>query len=167
MGIVYSSTTMSDVMTPEQRSRCMSRIRGSNTAVEVRFRCLLWRAGLRYALGRRLPGRPDLTFVAARVAVFVDGCFWHACPAHGVAPKANAEFWRAKIGRNAARDVEVNRLLRAEGWTVLRVWEHEIELNAERCARRTAAAIRRSAANVQRATAARSPRHRTTPHRAR
>src|SRR5205823_7364004 len=98
------------------------RIRGSNTAVEVRFRCLLWRAGLRYVLGRRLPGRPDLTFVAARVAVFVDGCFWHACPAHGVAPKSNAEFWRAKIGRNVARDAEVNRQLRAGGLTVLRVW---------------------------------------------
>jgi DNA mismatch endonuclease, patch repair protein len=155
---------MSDVMTPEQRSRCMSRIRGSDTTVEVRFRRLLWRAGLRYTLRSALPGRPDLTFVAARVAVFVDGCFWHACPIHGVAPKSNADFWRAKIGRNKARDAEVNGLLKAEGWTVLRVWEHEIERDPVRCARRTAGAIQRAAAKRQ-APATRSPRRRTSADR--
>lgn len=147
---------MSDVMTPEQRSRCMSRIRGTNTSVEVRLRRSLWQTGLRYRLGRRLPGRPDITFVAARVVVFVDGCFWHACPYHGVAPKANAAFWRTKIGRNVQRDAEVNRLLRADGWTVLRIWEHEIEKDLANCVRRTAAAVKRAAATRRRASEARS-----------
>jgi len=71
-------------------------------------------------------GKPDIVFVSARIAVFVDGCFWHACPEHGVRPKNNREFWRKKLDRNIERDREVNRLLAKAGWKVIRVWEHEI-----------------------------------------
>jgi DNA mismatch endonuclease (patch repair protein) len=122
---------MSDVLTPQQRSYCMSRIKGRDTGPEVRLRKELWRRGLRYRLKSRLLGRPDIVVPRAKVAVFVDGCFWHGCPVHGVAPKNNAAFWAAKIGRNKARDESVSRKLAAAGWMVLRFWEHEILTSPE------------------------------------
>src|SRR4051794_33740524 len=106
MRVRYNSRTMADVLNPEQRSRCMSRIKGKNTKPELMLRKALWAAGLRYRLHTRLPGRPDLTFSGSRVVVFVDGCFWHSCPKHRTTPKTNAAFWNAKIGRNTARDRE-------------------------------------------------------------
>ena len=72
-------------------------------------------------------GKPDFVFPKARVAVFVDGCFWHGCPQHATWPKQNAAFWAEKIGRNQARDRKVTRTLRATGWTVLRIWEHALK----------------------------------------
>jgi len=106
----------------------MSRVRRSGTAPELALRRALWAAGLRYRLNmrHRLPGSPDILFVGARLAVFVDGCFWHGCPEHGTQPKTRADFWAQKIARNRARDVEDDARLRAEGWRVLRVWEHEV-----------------------------------------
>ena len=76
-----------------------------------------WRRGV------RLFGKPDFVFRAAKVAVFVDGCFWHGCPRHATMPANNRAFWQAKLARNAARDCEVTRTLRKAGWRVLRVWE--------------------------------------------
>src|SRR6266852_4269996 len=116
-----------DVMTPEQRSRCMANIRGRNTGPEVRLRKALWKAGHRYVLHPRLPGRPDLLFVSARVAVFVDGCFWHRCPKHMTRPKANARFWRLRLEGNVRRDQRVNVELKRLGHKVLRFWEHDVE----------------------------------------
>jgi DNA mismatch endonuclease (patch repair protein) len=78
-----------------------------------------------------LPGRPDFAFPARRLAVFVDGCFWHGCPRHGTLPKGNARFWREKIARNRERDREVNLELRRRGWRVIRIWEHELRRPAE------------------------------------
>jgi DNA mismatch endonuclease (patch repair protein) len=69
--------------------------------------------------------RADLVFVRARIAIYVDGCFWHGCPKHGSMPKSNTDFWRAKIARNQQRDQEIGRLLEEQGWTVIRLWEHE------------------------------------------
>lgn len=69
--------------------------------------------------------RADILFTKARVAVFVDGCFWHKCPVHGTEPKANAEWWRAKLQRNVERDRDTDRRLEEAGWTVIRLWEHE------------------------------------------
>jgi DNA mismatch endonuclease (patch repair protein) len=80
----------------------------------------------------KLFGKPDFVFRALRLAVFVDGCFWHGCPKHGTRPANNARFWREKIARNQARDAEVNRALRKKGWRVLRVWEHELTRKNER-----------------------------------
>ncbi|MEN8134940.1 MAG: very short patch repair endonuclease [Thermodesulfobacteriota bacterium] len=118
---------MSDVLTPSQRSYCMSRIKGKNTVPELRLRKALWSAGYRYRIKNRLPGKPDLVFVGAKVAVFVDGCFWHGCPVHATHPKLNADFWTTKLKRNICRDKEVNKVLTKEGWVVVRVWEHELK----------------------------------------
>lgn len=75
--------------------------------------------------GAGLPGRPDLVFSRRRIAVFVDGCFWHGCPTHGVRPRANAEWWAAKLDANTARDRRNDRDLIEAGWAVVHVWEHE------------------------------------------
>jgi DNA mismatch endonuclease, patch repair protein len=115
-----------DVLTPTQRSLCMSRIRGKNTKPEIALRTALWSLGLRYRLHTPLPGRPDIVFSRSRLAVFVDGCFWHGCPEHGVKPKTNSAFWQTKLERNIARDLRTSASLKAAGWTVIRIWEHEI-----------------------------------------
>lgn len=101
-----------------------------DTGPEVALRSELHRRGLRFRkdLPLRAPGRvvrPDVVFPAARLAVFVDGCFWHACPLHGNQPRANTAYWRPKLERNVARDRAVNEALTAAGWHVLRAWEHE------------------------------------------
>jgi DNA mismatch endonuclease (patch repair protein) len=86
----------------------------------------LHRRGLRYRVNLgNLPGRPDIALTRAKVAVFVDGCFWHGCPEHAVAPKANADWWRSKLGANVARDRRNDVALRESGWLVVRAWEHE------------------------------------------
>lgn len=82
--------------------------------------------GLRYRVNvGNLPGRPDIALTRARIAVFVDGCFWHGCPEHAVAPKANANWWRSKLDANVARDRRNDATLRESGWVVVRAWEHE------------------------------------------
>jgi DNA mismatch endonuclease (patch repair protein) len=103
--------------------------RRRDTAAEIAVRQLLHARGLRYRVDRVvLPGmrrRVDIVFVTARVAVFVDGCFWHSCPRHRTSPKANAAWWAAKLTQNRRRDAHTNRRLRSAGWHVERVWEHE------------------------------------------
>lgn len=97
-----------------------------DTAPELELRSELHRRGLRYRLHRRnLPGRPDIVLTRARIAVFVDGCFWHRCPQHGVLPKSNAEWWRAKLERTVERDREKDAALVELGWEPVHVWEHE------------------------------------------
>lgn len=123
---------MTDVMTPLQRSRCMSKIQGKNTSPEVRLRKALWAAGLRYRLHAKLPGKPDVVFSGAKVAIFVDGCFWHGCPLHRVMPKSNAVFWATKLGKNVERDRRNATELRRMGWRVKRVWEHQVDGKLER-----------------------------------
>lgn len=82
--------------------------------------------GLRYRVNvANLAGRPDIALTRARIAIFVDGCFWRGCPQHAVPPKANAEWWRAKLEANVARDLRNDTTLRESGWLVVRVWEHE------------------------------------------
>ncbi|NUP19427.1 MAG: very short patch repair endonuclease [Streptomyces sp.] len=107
----------------------MSRQLSKNTAAELAVRRLLHAAGLRYRVEYRVPGmarrRIDVAFPGLKVAVLIDGCFWHGCPQHATHPKANAEWWREKLDRNMARDRETTEHLTAEGWTVLRFWEHE------------------------------------------
>lgn len=110
-------------------SRRMSRQRTRDTQPEVFLRRELHRRGLRYRVDVPLPGMPrrraDLLFTRARVAVFVDGCFWHGCPQHKTAPTNNGTWWAAKLARNVERDRETDDHLSSLGWTVLRVWEHE------------------------------------------
>jgi DNA mismatch endonuclease (patch repair protein) len=106
----------------------MSRQAARNTSPEVAVRKLLHAEGLRYRLHVRVPGMPrrtiDIAFPGQKVAVFLDGCFWHGCPQHATEPKSNTEWWRLKIRRNIDRDLETTEYLRAAGWTVLRFWEH-------------------------------------------
>jgi DNA mismatch endonuclease (patch repair protein) len=119
---------MADVFSPEKRSAIMSRVRSRrNQATELRFIVLLkkWRlSGWR----RDFPifGNPDFVFPKLRLAIFVDGCFWHACPLHGTHPENNRDFWTQKIARNVKRDRLVSRTLRAKNWRVLRIWQHEL-----------------------------------------
>ncbi|MFD7444627.1 very short patch repair endonuclease [Streptomyces sp. NPDC059909] len=107
----------------------MSRQTNRNTTPEMAVRKLLYAAGLRYRLHVRVPDMPrrsiDIAFPGPKVAVFLDGCFWHGCPLHATHPKANAVWWREKLDRNMARDRETNEQLAKAGWTVLRFWEHE------------------------------------------
>ena len=119
---------MADVFTKAKRSAVMACIRSSgNKSTEIALARLLRSAGITgWRRHRHVIGKPDFVFRKQRVAVFVDGCFWHGCPEHGARPKTNASFWRRKIARNRARDREVNRLLRAKEWRVFRIWEHEL-----------------------------------------
>ncbi len=122
--------TRTDVFTAEQRSAVMARVKGRDTRPELALRRLLHRAGYRYRLHLKdVPGRPDLAFPRRRAAVFVHGCFWHGhdCARGARAPKANAAYWSAKIGRNRARDAVVQAALESQGWRALVVWECELK----------------------------------------
>lgn len=100
-----------------------------DTAPELAVRRELHRRGLRYRVDYPLPMAPrrrtDIAFTRLKVAVFIDGCFWHGCPTHGTSPARNSDYWGPKLDRNRARDVETTRLLADAGWLVLRYWEHE------------------------------------------
>ena len=101
------------------------------TKPELALRRELHRRGLRYRVNHpTLPGRPDIAFTRVKIAVFVDGCFWHSCPAHGTVPRNNRDWWQAKLDRNVARDRAKDSALDDLGWTVLHVWEHEAALAA-------------------------------------
>lgn len=109
------------------RSEQMARIRGTDTFPELRLRRALWRAGLRFRLRRPVSQvRPDLVFVSARVAVFIDGCFWHGCPTHYVRPRSSGTFWARKLAENVRRDQRQTRVIEQMGWRVCRVWEHQV-----------------------------------------
>jgi DNA mismatch endonuclease (patch repair protein) len=116
---------------PEIRRRIMRSNRRRDTAPERAVRSALHLAGLRFrvdlpirlAVGRTV--RPDVIFPKKRVAIFIDGCFWHGCPVHGTLPVANREYWGPKIDENRQRDLRNTRDLEAECWTVIRAWEHE------------------------------------------
>jgi DNA mismatch endonuclease (patch repair protein) len=124
---------VSDVFTKAKRSEVMSLIRGrGNKATELALAKLLRRH--RITGWRRHPkifGKPDFIFPNTKLAVFVDGCFWHGCPKHATQPATNRAFWRNKFARNKARDRVVNRILRHLGWTVLRIWQHELSRKNE------------------------------------
>ena len=106
----------------------MSRIRGKgNASTEQRMIRLFRERGIKgWRRNWPLPGKPDFVFPKLRIALFVDGCFWHRCPKCYHKPATNADFWEAKIGRNVERDKEVSRELKNRGWKVVRVWEHEL-----------------------------------------
>ena len=118
---------MTDVLTPAQRKQNMSRIRGKNTGPEIKLRKKLWSQDVRgYRIHCNLPGKPDIVFTKKKIAIFIDGCFWHKCPYCFQEPETRNEFWMKKIGTNVERDLKNTRQLQEDGWTVLRFWEHEI-----------------------------------------
>lgn len=120
---------MTDVFSSRKRSAVMAAIRSSgNKDTELRLVALLRSAKVTgWRRGSRLPGKPDLIFANQRLAVFVDGCFWHGCPWHGRQPGSNSAYWMAKLARNRARDRQVQRRLNHLGWSVIRIWEHSLE----------------------------------------
>lgn len=107
----------------------MSRAPRRETAPELALRRALHAAGHRFRVVHPVPGNRrrtvDIAFTRARLAVFVDGCFWHSCPDHGTRPRANEAWWADKLEANRARDADTDRLLAEAGWTVVRIWEHE------------------------------------------
>ena len=116
--------------------------RQRDTAAEVALRSHLHGRGLRFRVHYPLPKlrrRADIAFPRLRIAVFIDGCFWHGCPEHGTWPKANADWWREKIEANRRRDADTESQLDEQGWRTIRVWEHEDPLDA---AERVEAAVR-------------------------
>ncbi|GHH72198.1 hypothetical protein GCM10018781_34650 [Kitasatospora indigofera] len=124
--------------------RNMQAIRSRDTKPEIRIRQLVHARGLRYRVAARpladLRRTADLVFRPAKVAVFVDGCYWHGCPEHYVSPKTNQGYWSEKVTRNVARDRDTDTRLEAEGWAVLRFWEHE---SPDGCALQIASLVER------------------------
>ena len=133
---------------PGARSRMSSQAQ-RDTRPELALRRLLHARGLRYLVDAPLPlsgsrRRSDLTFVRARVVVFVDGCFWHGCPEHATRPRSNAAWWGEKLAANKARDADTDARMREAGWIVVRIWEHE---PADRAANMVEAVVRLSTAS--------------------
>lgn len=125
-----------DIFTPQKRSEVMSSIRSKgNKSTEIALVGALramsvkgWRRHVSVA-----GFRPDFVFSKEKVAVFVDGCFWHCCPIHGTLPKTNRDFWLKKLNSNLQRDARADSLLRSKGWRVVRFWEHEVKKDAFLC----------------------------------
>ena len=124
-----------DDMTPEQRRRNMQHIRSKDTSIEVKLRTALWHEGIRYRKNyKKLIGKPDIVITKYRIAVFCDSSFWHGRNIDMKKPVAtNHEYWDAKIRRNIQRDEEVNKQLKADGWTVLRFWDIDINKHLDDC----------------------------------
>jgi DNA mismatch endonuclease (patch repair protein) len=130
-------TTRPEASSEDARRR-MEKTPRRDTPCELAVRSAVHAMGLRFRVDWPLPGtrrRADLAFIRAKVAVFVDGCFWHGCPHHGTWPRANAEWWRSKIQANVRRDRDTNAFLKANGWMVLRFWEHDQAATAARVIR--------------------------------
>ena len=134
--------TARDSLTAEQRSYCMSRVRSRDTDLERMVRSELHKRGLRFRKNvRALPGSPDVVFKPARVAVFVDGDFWHGYR-FPLWQHTLSDFWRVKIGKNRERDRRNFRKLRRMGWRVIRLWQHQIERDLDACIERVTSAVR-------------------------
>ena len=135
---------MSDVFSKAKRSAVMSRIRGrGNKATELALMQLLRRHGITgWRRNQKVFGRPDFIFRRSRLALFVDGCFWHGCPKHYKIPAGNRAFWKKKFAANKARDRRVNRELRRLGWHVVRIWEHDLAKRPAFCLRRISTTLR-------------------------
>jgi DNA mismatch endonuclease (patch repair protein) len=129
---------VADIFTKAKRSHVMAAIRSSrNQTTELALASALRRLGVTgWCRHANLPGKPDFVFRDARLAVFVDGCFWHSCPKHGHQPLSNRGYWLKKLTKNKERDESTNRVLRRMGWRVLRIWEHQAKASPDRCAAR-------------------------------
>src|ERR1051325_4733782 len=119
---------MPDVFTKQQRSRCMSAIRSKgNKDTELKLIAIFREYGITgWRRNQNVVGKPDFVFREERLAIFVDGCFWHGCPRRGRKPGSNAAYWEPKLLRNKQRDRRVSHVLRQSGWRVLRLWEHDL-----------------------------------------
>jgi len=136
---------MADNLTKEQRSYAMSRIRSKgNESTEQALITAMRRAGLSgWRRNSKLRGKPDFVFPRFRTAVFVDGCYWHGCAKCSLLSKSNTEYWTPKIEGNRNRDKFNTRLLRQDGWQVVRIWEHDLKAHPVKCLKKVLAAIER------------------------
>jgi DNA mismatch endonuclease, patch repair protein len=116
---------MVDRITKEKRSKIMSAIRSKDTTPEIMLRKALWAIGLRFRI-QYCKEKIDIAFPSKKLAIFVDGCFWHGCPIHSHLPKSNKSYWLPKLQRNIERAKAKDERLREEGWTILHFWEHEL-----------------------------------------
>ena len=134
---------MADIFTKAKRSEVMSLIRGKGNKETERVLLALLKQNKITGWRRHLPlpGKPDFAFPKKRVAVFVDGCFWHGCPKCYTRPKTNRAFWDRKREQNMARDMRVNRQLRRQGWKVLRIWQHALQKFPSVCLNRIRRAL--------------------------
>ncbi|MDG6221912.1 MAG: very short patch repair endonuclease [Candidatus Bathyarchaeota archaeon] len=117
---------MADKISKEKRSKIMSAIRAKNTKPELALRRALWAQGIRYRIHYNKE-KIDIAFPSKKVAVFVDGCFWHGCPEHGHTPKSNQKYWIPKLEKNKQRAIKKDERLKNAGWKVMHFWEHEID----------------------------------------
>ncbi len=141
------TSDMADVHSPSVRSKNMRAIRSARTSTEDLLAKLIWRAGHRYRRNdKSVPGKPDICFKRQKVAVFCDGEFWHGKDWKTKRKKIsqNRAYWIPKIERNMQRDRETNRLLRKQGWTVLRFWHEDIECDPQRCVDKVIEALTKS-----------------------
>ena len=124
---------MADKFSKETRSKIMSKIRNKNTRPEIKIRKLLYCSGHKgYRLNyKKASGKPDICYVGKKIAIFIDGCFWHGCPKCYKRPKSNKKYWSEKIKINKKRDKKVNLALKKENWTVLRFWECQVNKKTE------------------------------------
>ncbi|MGI0035239.1 MAG: very short patch repair endonuclease [Nitrososphaera sp.] len=138
---------MSDNLTPKQRSYTMSRIRSrGNSSTELKLIRLMRGAGISgWRRKSNLCGRPDFVFPKYHVAVFVDGCYWHGCRRCALSAKTNTEYWKAKIVGNVKRDRTNTRKLKDDGWSVIRIWEHDLKAKPMKCLAKIMSALRPSA----------------------
>jgi DNA mismatch endonuclease (patch repair protein) len=129
---------MPDVFTKAKRSEVMSRIRGhGNKDTELALAKLFRAHGITgWRRRQKHFGKPDFTFRRERVIIFVDGCFWHGCPKHSNLPVNNRPFWKKKLAANSLRDRLVTKTLRAHGWRVIRIWEHDLSKSADGCVKK-------------------------------
>lgn len=135
----------------ESRSRNMAAIRSSRTSIELQFQRAMYGLGARYRLhSRTIPGHPDLSNRREKWVIFVDGCFWHACPKDFQVPKTRRSYWIPKIQMNVTRRKALKRLLAGQGWSVVEVWEHEVRQNPQRAASKAIRRIRSMKARVGR-----------------
>ena len=130
-----------DNLTPEQRSYCMSRVKGKDTSIEKRVRSELHKRGLRFRKHvKDLPGKPDVIFPRAKIVVFIDGDFWHGYRFPAWKHKVS-DFWKTKIQKNRLRDQKNFRVLRRMGWRVIRIWQHELKRDFKGCVARIVSAV--------------------------
>ena len=123
---------MTDIFTTEKRSWVMSRIRGTNTKIDLEMKKMLEDLGYKFEMYPKMYGNPDFVHRRKRIIIYCDGDFWHGYRYHKK-KKLSKKFWRDKIEENMRRDARYSRKLRKEGWSVLRFWEHDIEKNPDKC----------------------------------
>ncbi|MDI6766774.1 MAG: very short patch repair endonuclease [Bacteroidota bacterium] len=123
-----------DNLTRSQRSKNMRNIRSKDTLMETKIRSCIHGLGFRFRKNvLELPGKPDIVFPSYKVVVFLDSCFWHMCPYHHNIPKTRRSYWFPKLIRNKERAKEVNKKLKNEGWKIIRLWEHQVKNNFDKC----------------------------------